>query len=100
MQYCHSCGKPWEEKWSPAFGEECMGCRSSLHVCANCRFYDALASEWCREPMARPEKPRDPKAANRCQWFVFADRGTAGKEAGKSARARAELEKLFNKRPE
>ncbi len=54
-----------------------------------------MALEWCREPMARPEKPREPDKFNICSWFVFNDPDEERFNAEKSKSARMALEQLF-----
>ena len=93
MRACHACGEPWTEKRSPGHREECLRCGAVLHCCANCRFYDKNAAEWCREPAARREKPRDPVAGNICSWFVFGDRDSGVEN--RSAKAKSAIEDLF-----
>lgn len=99
MRRCHKCGEPWNDKGSPGSREDCLKCGSSLHACANCRFYDAKALEWCLEPMARPEKPREPDLFNICSWFVFRDPDEERFDADKSKSARMALEGLFSSPP-
>ncbi|MCL2001051.1 MAG: hypothetical protein FWG74_06415 [Planctomycetes bacterium] len=72
-----------------------MKCGSALHACANCRFFDAKGLEWCREPMARAEKPRTPEIFNVCSWFVFVDPDEESLNVDKSKSARMALEALF-----
>lgn len=95
MRRCHKCGEPWQDKGTPGSREDCLKCGSALHACANCRFFDAKAIEWCREPMARPEKPREPDTFNICSWFVFKDPDEERFIAEKSKSARMALEELF-----
>ncbi|MBN2712236.1 MAG: hypothetical protein JXR97_07335, partial [Planctomycetes bacterium] len=56
--------------------------------CSNCKFYDASANEWCREPMARSEKPRDPQQGNTCEYFLFFDSASSDSEREKEAKAK------------
>lgn len=98
MKACHACGEPREEKEQPGFRETCLRCDATLHCCANCRFYDAHAHEWCREPLARPHKPRDPESANTCDCFLFRDGQADGKDRENAARAG--LAALFGETPE
>ncbi|MCD8351140.1 MAG: hypothetical protein LUC93_11075 [Planctomycetaceae bacterium] len=99
MRRCHKCGEPWNDKGSPGTREDCLKCGSSLHACANCRFYDGKALEWCLEPMARPEKPRTPETFNICDWFIFRDPDEERFDAEKSKSARMALEQLFGAAP-
>lgn len=95
MKKCHKCGEPWNEIGSPGTREDCLKCGSALHACANCRFFDKDALEWCREPMARAEKPHDPEKFTLCTWFVFNDPDEEKFNAEKSKSARMALEELF-----
>lgn len=89
---CHACGEAWTDKTSPGFRETCLRCGAALHCCRNCRFFDANAAEWCREPMARREcKPNDPEESNRCDFFQFAD----GAGDDRQGEAKAGLAALF-----
>lgn len=97
MKRCHECGAPWNEQGQPGSREDCLKCGSPLHACANCRFYDANALEWCNEPMARDEKPSNERSGNVCSWFMFRDPDEDKFNAEKSKSARLELEKLFRK---
>lgn len=96
MKRCHKCGEAWSEAGSPGTREDCLRCGSSLHACANCRFFDGKALEWCLEPMARPERPRTVEAYNVCSWFVFRDPDEERFNADKSKSARMALEQLFS----
>ncbi len=69
--------------------------RAALHACVNCRFYDKDALDWCREPTAGLEKPRNPDTFNSCSWFVFLDPNEERFNAEKSKSARIALEQLF-----
>ncbi|MDR1535995.1 MAG: hypothetical protein LBU64_13030 [Planctomycetota bacterium] len=95
MRKCHRCGEPWREKGIPGTREDCLKCGASLHVCANCRFFDNAALEWCREPMAREEKPLAFDKSNVCDWFVFLDPAEESLNAEKSKSARLALEAMF-----
>ena len=95
MKKCHKCGEVWANQGSPGSREDCLKCGSPLHACANCRFYDADALEWCGEPMARAEKPREAGTFNICSWFVFRDPDEERLNAEKSKSARMALDQLF-----
>ena len=95
MKKCHACGREWEEKHSPGFREECLGCLLPLHVCLNCRFYLADSREWCSEPAARDDRPRAADLANQCGFFVFSERSGSAAKAERQAAAKKRLEDLF-----
>lgn len=75
--------------------EECPSCRSDVHVCKNCQFYDPKAYNECREPQA--ERVSDRERANRCDYFsAGAKDGVSG--ASKADQLRAAAEALFKKK--
>jgi hypothetical protein len=96
---CWSCGEAWSEKRSPGFREECLRCREPLHCCRNCRFYDAAAQQWCREPQARDERPVDPAEANTCDYFLFGEAEERKAAAERERKARAELAAAVGEAP-
>jgi hypothetical protein len=97
--------------------ETCPACRADLHVCRLCEFFDVRAADSCREPTADPVQNKE--RSNFCGYFkpragAYHARSDADARAaldalfgGASAsaaptdadRARAELEKLFGKKP-
>ncbi len=74
--------------------DSCKNCKSFLHCCLNCRFYDPLAAHECRESEAG--WTRDKEAANFCDYF---EPGMAPvrKDVNKQDEARKKLEQLFKK---
>jgi hypothetical protein len=94
MKRCRACGAAWEGRTQPGLREECAACGTPLHACVQCRFYDADATSWCREPRARDRRPRDPGTPNRCDWFQLADAEPAA-DADASRRARDAARALF-----
>jgi hypothetical protein len=72
--------------------DECPACRTQLHVCRMCRFYDLSKAKQCAEPVADPVL--DKERANFCGYFE----AVAGrfKPANPAAdHARTSLEALF-----
>lgn len=47
--------------------EECPHCRAQLHVCRMCEFFDTVAPQQCREPVA--DLVSDKTRANFCGYF-------------------------------
>lgn len=47
--------------------DECLKCRSDLHVCKNCQFYDPKAYNECRETSA--DVVREKERSNYCDFF-------------------------------
>lgn len=97
---CHECGRDWGRKGSPGFRESCAGCDEPLHCCANCRFYDAQARPWCREPQARDDRPRDVAQGNTCDYFLFREEDAAAQDMGRQQQAREGLATLFGDTPQ
>ncbi len=73
------------------FRETCETCASDLHVCRNCKFYDAGAHHECRESSA--EYVKDKEKNNRCEYFKLSDSTTADKNS--PADANKALDDLF-----
>ncbi len=74
--------------------EECPACRTDLHVCRMCEFYDPRVARSCREPIA--EEVQDKERSNFCGYFK-ARSGTFGaQDSGEAAQARARLDALFS----
>jgi len=82
VRRCHACQEDWTEPDPPASRDTCLRCGAALHVCANCRFYDPKTDDWCTEPAAYAERPRDPEIANRCEWFQMGLAPSAGGAGG------------------
>ncbi len=96
---CYNCKTEWSNKFSPGFREECPNCDQPLHCCRNCRFYDEQAYQWCVEPQARGERPREAEASNICDYFIFADREAESTAASRQNQARNGLHTLFGEEP-
>ncbi|HUE88560.1 MAG TPA: hypothetical protein VMO26_20985 [Vicinamibacterales bacterium] len=47
--------------------DECRACRTQLHVCRMCRFYDSSKAKHCAEPVA--DEIQDKTRANFCGYF-------------------------------
>ena len=71
----------------------CRQCKTQLHVCKQCRFFDKTKSNQCQEPIAEPVNVKD--KANFCELFQI--KPDAFKETDGSAAAVAQkgLESLF-----
>ncbi len=91
---CFSCGK--ELIFSERIGlrEECDQCRSDVHVCRNCHFYDPKVYNECRETQAEIVQEKD--RANRCDDFQPRQGASAGVD--KAAQLKAAAEALFKKK--
>jgi hypothetical protein len=91
---CFNCNKEIElsTSGSPGRKEECPACRSDLHCCKNCVFYDSGAYNECREPQA--ERVVDKERGNFCDYFTFKT-GVSGESGTKKSSALKELDALF-----
>jgi hypothetical protein len=103
MTVCHACREPVAIEKKLSRTSVCPNCRSDLHACKNCRFFDRAVHNQCRETQA--EWVADKEKANFCDYFVFADRtplthadrpGAAMAGKGPEA-ARKRLDELFKK---
>ena len=90
---CFSCNKELVFSGNIGRREECPQCRSDVHVCKNCEFYDAKAYNECRETSADVVREKD--RANFCDFFS-PRKGEVG-AVDKSAALRAAAEALFKK---
>jgi len=65
---CWKCGESLDEVPTPLSRYAvCLSCRTELHVCRMCRFYDVTAAQSCKEPMV--EEVKDKTRANFCELF-------------------------------
>lgn len=65
---CWKCGGPLPVLLLPLpRHEECPHCRAQLHVCRMCEFFDPVAPQQCREPVA--DNVSDKTRANFCGYF-------------------------------
>jgi hypothetical protein len=91
---CFHCGTEIEFADRVGIREECPKCRSDVHVCKNCQFYDPKVYNECKEPQA--EVVREKERANVCDYFQ------PGSGAGGSAKTKEDLlkaaEALFKKK--
>ena len=102
---CWKCGAPLVEVPLPLSRlAECATCRTDLHVCRMCRWYDTRVAKQCREPIA--EAVQDKQRANFCDYFEARPQahvasaqsaGVSSESNSAAERARSELEKLFGK---
>ena len=90
---CFHCKKITTSESKIGFREECGFCRSDLHVCKNCEFYDPKAYNECRETSA--DVVREKERANFCDFFSGSDKLGTGLD--KAAQLKAAAEALFKK---
>jgi len=93
--FCFHCKTEIPVLGKIGFREECFKCRSDLHVCKNCEFYDPKAYNECREPSADVVKEKE--RANYCEYFSPNQSGPEGGQEDKAAKLRAAAEALFKK---
>jgi hypothetical protein len=91
---CFSCGKEFTFSEKVGLRAECEHCRSDVHVCCNCEFYDVKVYNQCRETQAEIVRDRD--RANRCDYFQPRKGASGGVD--KAAQLKAAAEALFKKK--
>lgn len=90
---CFSCKKELSYSAKVGLREECPHCRSDVHVCKNCQFYDPKVYNECRETSA--EVVREKERANYCDYFEPRTGGLSSESTKDALRAAAEA--LFKK---
>ena len=90
---CFHCQEINKSEGKPGFRDECLKCRSDLHVCKNCEFYDPKVYNECRESSA--DVVRDKERANFCDFFSPRARGSG--VIDEKARLKAAADALFKK---
>ena len=91
---CFKCKQETLVEGTPGRQQLCAQCKSYLHCCRNCRFYDELAWHGCREPQA--EWVKEKELGNFCGYFSAGTR--ASEEQDRAAAARRRLDELFGKK--
>ncbi|MFI5370900.1 MAG: hypothetical protein ACHQ52_05015 [Candidatus Eisenbacteria bacterium] len=96
---CQFCGHLVQVSESIARDTECAGCGRDLRCCRQCRHYDPLYNNQCRETEADPQPEKDRR--NFCEFFEFtrARFVARGAAADRASAARARLEGLFGGAP-
>ncbi|MDP6436104.1 MAG: hypothetical protein QF790_06080 [Gammaproteobacteria bacterium] len=91
---CWRCGRGLEDLNLP-FGrlDECPECRSQLHVCRMCIFFDPAAIKECREDDA--DEVRGKERANFCDYFQANSNAFDESIAAADRDASEQLEQLF-----
>lgn len=90
---CWKCGNTITDLFLPLPRlAECPHCRSELHVCRMCVWFDTTVANQCREPVADPVA--DKQRANFCGYFRI-DPDAFSASSGESGEARRRLEALF-----
>jgi hypothetical protein len=95
---CWRCGESLADLPLPlARLAECRACRTELHVCRMCRYYDTSVAKSCREPVA--DEVSDKERANFCGWFMPRSAAYSPGNERKVADAEAALDALFGGPP-
>ncbi len=91
---CFHCGNEIVYVDRVGIREECEKCKSDVHCCRNCNFYDPKVYNECKEPQAEVIREKD--RANVCDYFQ------PGGGAGSVAKTKEDLlkaaEALFKKK--
>ncbi len=90
---CFKCEKANSYQGKIGRREECLHCRSDLHSCKNCHFFDAQAYNQCRESSA--DVVQEKERANFCDYFQPRQGALGGKTA---VDLKAAAEALFKKK--
>lgn len=93
MRICHSCRKEIPDDLFVGRQEQCPFCRSDLHSCLNCVFYERGAYNDCREPQA--ERVLDKDRSNFCDFFRF--KNSVQREDELVTNPKDKLDALFKK---
>lgn len=72
---------------------ECPACRTELHVCRSCEFYDRNVAKQCRETIA--EEVKDKTRANFCDCFQLGVGIFRAQDEHAESTAREQLDALF-----
>ncbi len=96
---CFRCGETFKligEKITPSAA--CERCRSPVHVCKNCCFFDPAVKKECREPKAEWQRYKD--RANSCDYFEPRESVDLTRKSGAAVSAddaRKKFDQLFKK---
>ena len=97
--YCWKCGeKLLDEPLPLARLAECPRCRSQLHVCRMCEFFDRSVADSCKEPVA--DRVMDKERANFCGYLRVSSREWVPQDDSGASQARQDLEALFGGQPD
>lgn len=88
---CFSCKKELSFGSEVGRREECPHCRSDVHVCLNCQFYDRHSYNECRETQA--DVVKDKERANFCDYFMMGSK--LGNPSPSKDDLKAKAEALF-----
>lgn len=92
---CWKCGTPLSVDIPLPLARlaECLTCRTELHVCYSCVFYDTRVAKQCRETIA--EEVQDKVRANFCDYFQLRPNAFQPRDESEQRTARTQLDALF-----
>jgi hypothetical protein len=93
MVICHFCKSQLNITANIGREDFCHHCRSDLHCCLNCRFYNEYAHNKCLEPKSEYISYRE--KANFCEYFLFKDFNGEQIKDKEVEEAKRRLEELF-----
>jgi hypothetical protein len=93
--HCWKCGTEIQLAASARVlkNDTCPSCDYDLHVCFNCRLYDASAHNQCSETQA--EWVRDKEKANYCDYFEPSKTSGPVRHNNSSGDLKSAFDKLF-----
>jgi len=99
MLQCRHCGAAVSRDEPIPRDAECAGCGRDLRACVQCRFYDPVYHNACRETEADPVAEKERR--NFCEFFSFnREPFTKAGSNPREAEARSRLESLFGGTPQ
>lgn len=91
---CFKCNSTHEFEGNVGVREECSKCKSDLHVCKNCAFYDLSSYNECKESSA--DRVLDKEKANFCDYFKgTSSNSTKNSSVDLKSEAYKKLDSLF-----
>lgn len=92
---CWKCGTPLSDDIPLPLARlaECLACRTELHVCYSCEYYDTRVAKQCRETIA--EEVQDKLRANFCDYFQLRPNAYQPRDDSAQRAARSQLDVLF-----
>ncbi|MGQ0657617.1 MAG: hypothetical protein ACT4NU_05905 [Chromatiales bacterium] len=92
---CWKCGSVLKDVPLPMGRlQECPACRTDLHVCRMCEFYDPRVAKSCSEPIA--EEVKDKERSNFCGYFKAKPGIARAREDDAAVKTRVQLDALFD----
>ena len=90
---CYKCSKDLGLRAGEKVGRRdvCPNCKSDVHACLNCKFYDKASYNECKEPQA--DRVLDKAASNFCDYFELSGSGPSAKD--EKSTALKKLDDLF-----